>query len=153
MKKILIAVAVLALAFIAYQLLKPNNPSVNNEATSLISPSPENAAVFILEPGDGAVVSSPLTVKFGIAGMTVAPAGQNTEHSGHHHLLIDMDEPVAIQQPLPASDQLIHFGAGQTQTELELEPGVHTLQLLLGNYLHIPHDPPVFSKKITITVE
>ena len=122
-------------------------------AASLISTSPGNAAVFILEPGDGSRVSSPVTVKFGITNMVVAPAGDNVENSGHHHLLINLDKLPPLDAPLPATDQLIHFGAGQTETTIDLEPGEHTLQLVLGNYLHIPHDPPVVSKKITITVE
>lgn len=121
-------------------------------AASLISISPDNADVFILEPGNGSTVTSPVTVKFGITNMTVAPAGQNTADSGHHHLLIDMETLPPLNQPLPASDQLVHFGGGQTETTIELAPGQHTLQLLLGNYLHIPHDKPVMSKKITITV-
>lgn len=122
-------------------------------AASLISSAPQNADVFILEPGDGTTVSSPVTVKFGITNMVVAPAGTDLENSGHHHLLIDMDSLPDLTQPLPATDQLIHFGKGDTETTIELAPGEHTLQLVLGNYLHIPHDPPVVSKKITITVE
>lgn len=122
-------------------------------AASLISISADNADVFILEPGDGSTVTSPVTVKFGITNMVVAPAGQNVENSGHHHLLINMDELPPLDQPLPATDQLIHFGGAQTETTVKLEPGKHTLQLVLGNYLHIPHDKPVVSKKITINVE
>ena len=120
---------------------------------SLISTSPEGAAVFIMEPGDGMTVSSPVTIKFGITNMQVAPAGENIENSGHHHLLINVDELPDMSLPLPATDQIIHFGAGQTETTMEFKPGTYTLQLLLGNYLHIPHDKPVISKKITITVE
>ena len=85
--------------------------------------------------------------------MQVAAAGTNIENSGHHHLLIDMDELPDLSTPLPATEQLVHFGKGQTETQIELSAGTHTLQLLLGNYLHIPHDAPVISKKITITVQ
>jgi len=119
----------------------------------LISKSPENARVFIIEPIDGARVSSPVTVKFGLENMSVAKAGDDTENSGHHHLLIDLDELPNLSAPLPATEQLIHFGGAQTETTIELAPGEHTLQLLLGNYLHIPHDQPVMSDKITISVE
>jgi hypothetical protein len=120
---------------------------------SLISSAPANASVSILEPIDGAVLSSPISIKFGITNMQVAPAGTNVENSGHHHLLIDMDELPDLSLPLPATEQLVHFGKGQTQTQIELSAGTHTLQLLLGNYLHIPHDVPVISEKITITVQ
>ena len=120
--------------------------------SDLISSAPDNADVFIMEPGDGTTVTSPVTIKFGITGMSVAPAGDDTENSGHHHLLINMDELPPMDLPLPATDQLIHFGAAQTETTLDLEPGEYTFQLVLGNYLHIPHDPPVVSKKITVTV-
>lgn len=119
----------------------------------LISKAPQNARVFIIEPIDGASVSSPIVVKFGIENMTVVKAGDNTENSGHHHLLIDLNELPDLSAPLPATEQLIHFGGAQTETTIELAPGEHTLQLLLGNYLHIPHDQPVMSDKITISVE
>lgn len=128
-------------------------PQARDLSLDLTSKSPENAAVFIISPGDGSVVSSPVDVEFGITGMDVVPAGQQQENAGHHHLLINMGSFPPLDLPLPATDQLIHFGGGQTSTTIELEPGEHTLQLLLGNHLHVPHDPPVFSKKITITVE
>lgn len=126
--------------------------SVANLA-ALISRAPANASVSILEPVDGAVLSSPISIRFGITNMQVSPAGTNVENSGHHHLLIDMDQLPDLSLPLPANEQLMHFGKGQTQTLLKLNAGTHTLQLLLGNYLHIPHDAPVISEKITITVE
>ena len=85
--------------------------------------------------------------------MQVAPAGVEQDAAGHHHLLIDMADLPSMTMPLPASDQLIHFGKGQTETTIDLAKGEHTLQLVLGNHLHIPHDPPVISSKITITVE
>jgi hypothetical protein len=92
-------------------------------------------------------------VSFGLRGMGVAPAGVVVEKTGHHHLLIDQQELPDLTMPLPASAQLIHFGGGQTQTEIRLSPGSHTLQLVLGNQYHIPHNPPLISKKITIIVE
>lgn len=117
------------------------------------SPAPEGAAAEIVSPTSGATVSSPVKVVFGLEGMDVAPAGNEQENSGHHHLLIDLDTMPNMDIPLPANDQVVHFGKGQTETELELEPGTHTLQLLLGDYRHVPHQPPVTSEKITITVE
>ena len=117
------------------------------------TPSPAGAKVFIISPKNGATVSNPVTVKFGIKGMTLAPAGTATANTGHHHLLIDTDPPADLSQPLPAiPDKIVHFGKAQTETTLTLPPGKHTLQLVLGDQNHIPHNPPVISKKITITV-
>ncbi|MFO8142758.1 MAG: DUF4399 domain-containing protein [Marinobacter sp.] len=117
------------------------------------TPAPEGAAVYFVTPLDGHIVSSPLTVRFGLEGLGVAPAGVEREATGHHHLLVDVDDLPASDQPIPADERHIHFGGGQTQTTLELSPGEHTLQLLVGDHLHIPHEPPVMSEKITITVE
>lgn len=109
------------------------------------------ASVFIVSPSDGDVVSSPLTVTFGIKGYSVAPAGTYEANTGHHHLLIDTGLP-PLGQPVPADAQHVHFGKGQTQTTLELAPGKHTLQLLLGDGNHVPHQPPLTSDIITVTV-
>lgn len=117
------------------------------------TPSPQGAKVFIISPKNGETVASPVMVKFGIKGMTLAPAGTKLENSGHHHLLIDTDPPADLGQPLPATDKIVHFGKAQTETTLTLPPGTHTLQLLLGDHNHIPHNPAVLSKKITITVK
>ena len=118
------------------------------------TPSPKGAKVFIISPKNGETVSSPVTVKFGIKGMTLAPAGTKQENTGHHHLLIDTDAPADLGQPIPTvPDKIIHFGKAQTETTVTLPPGKHTLQLLLGDANHIPHNPPVISKKITITVK
>ena len=114
--------------------------------------SPTDAQVYIISPKDGAKVSSPVTVQFGLKGMGIAPAGVKIENTGHHHLLIDTDAPTDLSQPLPASEKVVHFGKGQTETSVKLTPGKHTLQLLLGDSTHVPHNPPVISKKITITV-
>lgn len=122
-------------------------------ATSLPrTPAPATAEVYIQAPADGAEVTSPVTIRFGLRGMGVAPAGITADNTGHHHLLIDVETLPPENQPLPATDQIRHFGAGQTETELELPPGEHTLQLALGDALHIPHQPPVRSARITITV-
>lgn len=110
------------------------------------------ARAYIISPADGETVSSPLTVKFGLQGIGVAPAGIEMANTGHHHLLIDVDELPPNNLPLPATEQVVHFGGGQTETTIELSPGVHTLQLVLGDHLHIPHDPPVRSQRITVTV-
>lgn len=116
------------------------------------SPAPEGARVFFVTPQDGDVVESPVTVEFGVEGMSVVPAGQEAEHSGHHHVLVDTGLPV-LDLPIPADANHVHFGDGSSSTELELEPGEHTLQLLFADHLHIPHEPPVYSEPITITVE
>jgi hypothetical protein len=116
------------------------------------TPAPPDAVLYFLSPEDGAQVTSPVTVRFGLRGMGVAPAGITHEDTGHHHLLVNVDETPPHGLPLPATDQILHFGMGQTETELNLAPGEHTLQLVLGDALHIPHDPPVMSDKITITV-
>jgi hypothetical protein len=116
-------------------------------------PAPAGAEVYIISPRDGDKVKSPFTVVFGLKGMGIAPAGIKFDNSGHHHLLIDSDLPADLSQPLAANEKSVHFGKGQTETSVTLPPGKHTLQLVLGDSLHIPHDPPVVSKKITVTVE
>ena len=117
---------------------------------------PAGAQAYIISPKNGAKVKSPVTVVFGLKGLGVAPAGVKMENTGHHHLLIDADLPADLSQPLPATDHILHFGKGQTEVTLgadKLPPGKHTLQLLVGDETHIPHSPPIASKKITITVE
>ncbi len=111
------------------------------------------ASAYIISPADGEVVGQTFTVKFGLQGMGVAPAGVVREGTGHHHLLIDVDELPPLNKSLPSSDQVRHFGGGQTETTLTLEPGKHTLQLILGDHLHVPHKPVVKSKKITVYVK
>lgn len=117
--------------------------------------APEDARVYFISPNDGEALSSPVTIRFGLDGMGVAPAGVDQETTGHHHLLIDTDESnmPSMDGPLPATDRIVHFGGGQTQTTIDLEPGEHTLQLLLGDYRHVPHAPAVLSEKITIHVK
>lgn len=117
------------------------------------SPAPAGAAVYFIEPADGATVGQTFTVKFGLRGMGVAPAGVDLPATGHHHLLVDNAEPPAMNLPLPASEQVRHFGKGQTETEITLPPGQHSLQLLVGDKNHVPFDPPVISEKISITVK
>lgn len=124
------------------------------------TPSPAGAKTYFVNLEDGATVTSPVTVIFGLSGMGVAPAGTEKESTGHHHLLVDRpplgkgEEGAAeLDANLPSDDHHRHFGGGQTETTLELTPGEHTLQLVLGDQNHIPHDPPVVSEVITITVE
>ncbi|MEW9921448.1 DUF4399 domain-containing protein [Marimonas sp. MJW-29] len=117
------------------------------------SAAPEGAQAYIISPADGATVSNPVTIVFGLTGMGVAPAGTEVENTGHHHLLINTD-PATLEMDtsLPATDQIVHFGGGQTQVTRELPAGTHTLRLLLGDLNHVPHDPPVMSEAITVTV-
>ena len=117
------------------------------------TPAPEGAKVYIISPSDGDVVTSPVTVRFGLSGMGVAPAGTDKPNTGHHHLLIDVDELPLLDKPVPKDANHVHFGGGQTEATIELAPGKHTLQLLLADMNHMPHDPPVVSDKITIEVK
>ena len=116
------------------------------------TPSPDGASVFFITPADGETVRNPIRIEFGISGMAVVKAGDSQPDSGHHHLIIDAGLP-ALDAPIPADDNYVHFGDASTSTEVSLDPGQHTLQLLLGDHLHVPHDPPVKSEPITITVE
>ena len=117
------------------------------------TPSPEGAKVYFINLKDGAEVDSPFLVQFGLSGMGVAPAGVEKPNTGHHHLLIDTTmTPEQLKEPIPADDNHKHFGGGQTEAMVTLPKGQHTLQLLLGDWTHIPHVPPVMSEPITITV-
>ncbi len=115
------------------------------------TPAPAGASVSLIEPADGATVERKVTVKFGVSGMELAPAGTSKPNSGHHHLLIDTPLP-ALDREIPSDLNHLHFGRAQTETEITLAPGDHTLQLLLGDHEHLPHDPPIFSKVIHIRV-
>jgi hypothetical protein len=128
--------------------------SGSGDVEQAAAPAPEagTARVYIISPANGETVSSPVTVKFGIENFAVAPAGTFETGSGHHHLLVDTEVP-PLDRPIPTDANHLHFGKGQTETELELAPGQHTLQLLLGDGAHIPHTEPLMSERITITVE
>tara|TARA_Y100000768_G_C23959113_1_gene674365 strand:+ start:850 stop:1266 length:417 start_codon:yes stop_codon:yes gene_type:complete len=115
--------------------------------------SDSNVKLFFITPKDGEILTSPFIAKFGITGMSIAPAGIDKPMSGHHHLLIDLDKLPDMNNPIPADKNHLHFGQGQTQASINLPSGKHTLQLLLGNYLHIPHRPPLLSERIEITVK
>ncbi|MBY6203854.1 DUF4399 domain-containing protein [Halomonas denitrificans] len=141
------------LAALLLSITVPAIPALGEELE--LTPAPDGAVVYFITPAHGETITGPVTVRFGLDGMGVAPAGVDHASTGHHHLLIDLpdgDLP-ALDRPLPASNQVVHFGGGQTQVTLELEPGVHTLQLLLGDHRHVPHAPPVLSERITIRVE
>ena len=113
----------------------------------------EGAAVYFITPQNGGTVASPVALRSGLSGLGVAPAGVANENTGHHHLLIDVAEMPPLDQPLPATDNVKHFGGGQTETTVELPLGTHNQQLLVGDMNHVPFDPPAVSEKITITVE
>jgi hypothetical protein len=118
------------------------------------SAPPANAEAYFISPHDGEKVHSPFTVRFGLKGMGVAPAGVKFDNTGHFHLIIDTDfSELKLDSPLPATDKMLHFGKGQTETSLTLTPGKHTLEIVFADYLHYSFDPPLHSKKITVTVE
>ena len=108
--------------------------------------------LYFIEPKDGSINTSTVEIKFGLKGFGVAPAGYNIPNTGHHHLIIDADLP-NLKLPIPANQNYVHFGLGQTETTINLKPGTHTLRLLMGNYLHIPHIEPIYSEEITIIVK
>ena len=109
-------------------------------------------SVYFINIKDGDIVESPVFLQFGLSGKGVAPAGVAKENTGHHHLLINVDD-LDLSKSIPSNENHLHFGGGQTEVTLELPPGKHTLQLVLGDWIHLPHDPPVISEKITITVK
>ena len=116
--------------------------------------APAGAEVYFIAPQNGAKLHSPVTIKFGLKGMGIAPAGIKFDNTGHHHLLVDTDvSELKLDAPMPATDKIVHFGKGQTETTLTLTPGKHTLQLVFADYLPQSFDPPLTSKKITITVD
>lgn len=122
-------------------------------AQALAADTPSTAKIFIVEPANGATVPSTFTVKFGASGVEIVPAGTDKPNSGHHHLLIDTETLPDLHSPLPATPTLIHFGKAQTETQITLTPGKHTLQLVLGNAIHVPDANPLISEKITVTVK
>jgi hypothetical protein len=117
------------------------------------TPAPAGATAYIIEPADGATVTNPVRVVFGLKGIGVAPAGTDRADAGHHHLLIDAALPADLGLPIAKDDTHVHFGGGQTETTVMLTPGPHTLQLLLGDHLHVPFDPPIASSVVTIQVQ
>jgi hypothetical protein len=117
------------------------------------APAAKDAYLYFVWPQDGTVIKGAFWARFGLRNMGVTHAGDNFANSGHHHLLIDVNEPLDPKEPIPQDKSHLHFGAGQTEARIELPPGKHTLQLVLGDAKHYPFDPPVVSKKITVTVK
>ena len=117
--------------------------------------APDNAKAYFINLKDGETVSSPVLIRFGLSGMGVAPSGTEAPNTGHHHLLIDAPtlEGDALNEAIPVDAEHVHFGKGQTEASVNLTPGKHTLQLVLGDWSHIPHKKPVMSERITVTVE
>lgn len=120
-------------------------------ATAQPSTMPPDAKVYIVWPSDGQVIKGGFWVRMGLSGAGIAPAGVEKANTGHHHLIIDADLP-PLDQPIPNDHNHLHFGLGQTEARIDLPPGKHTLQLLLADANHVPHQPPLYSKRITITV-
>jgi hypothetical protein len=127
------------------------NPTTAEPATPSRTPSQPGASVWFVEPQEGASVRSPVHVVFGIAGMELAPAGEQRPGTGHHHLIVDAPLP-PFDAPIPKDEHHLHFGNAQAEADVTLAPGPHTLQLLLGDHVHVPHDPPVYSAPLQITV-
>jgi Domain of unknown function (DUF4399) len=144
MKRLLLTLALVASAGSALAADAPTLP---------VTKATAGAQVYIISPQDGATVSQTFTVRFGLKGMGVAPAGVAHENTGHHHLLIDVKDLPAAGQPIPKDEQHVHFGGGQTEATVTLKPGTHTLQLELGDLNHIPFDPPLVSKIVTVHVK
>jgi len=118
------------------------------------TPAPADAKVYFINIKDGETVTSPVLIRFGLSGMGIAPAGTQAENTGHHHLIIDDAlEGTALDQAIPMDEHHLHFGKGQTEASVTLPKGKHTLQLVLGDWTHIPHKPSVMSEKITVNVE
>jgi len=123
-------------------------------AQNPVTPSPKGAKVYFINVKNGDTITSPFLIQFGLSGMGVAPVGVDTANTGHHHLIIDTKlSPEALKAPIAADAKHVHYGGGQTEATVTLPPGQHTLQLVLGNWSHIPHDPPVMSEIVTITVK
>ena len=124
-----------------------------SDASSHSYNSDKQKTVYFITPSDGITTTSPVKIKFGVTGINIVPAGVDMPDSGHHHLLINVDKLPNLKLPIPADSNHLHFGSGQTETILDLPKGKHTLQLLIGNHLHIPHETPLISEKIEITIE
>jgi hypothetical protein len=133
-----------ALSTLAVQLL--------SAAALARTPAPKDAYLYIIWPGDGVRVKSPFWCRFGLRNMGVTQAGSKASNAGHHHLLIDVDDKLDPDEPIPSNKHYLHFGTGLTEAQIDLPPGPHTLQLVLGDADHKMFDPPVVSKKIRVIV-
>lgn len=146
--------AATALIFAASAVFSDTHSHSHGDNGLARTPSPEGAMVYIISPENGATVSNPVTIHFGARGIGIAPAGVEWPNTGHHHLLINVDPAeVDMEFGLPADDQYRHFGGGQTEVTLDLPAGTHTMFLLMGDHDHVPHDPPIMSEVITLTVQ
>jgi len=141
------------IAVLAFAAFLPLALADSPPAATPSSAAPTGAEVYVISPRDGETVQSPVTVRFGLKGMGVAPAGIQVANTGHHHLLVDVAEAPAQNQPIGKDDTHLHFGGGQTEATVELKAGTHTLQLVVGDYLHVPFSPSIASKPIKITVK
>jgi len=156
MNRILVSLAasLTAMSALAQTPAAPPAPAAAPAPVAAAMTAPAGAEVYIISPRNGERVRSPFTVRFGLKGMGVAPAGIKFDNTGHHHLLVDTDlSDIQLDASLPATDKIIHFGKGQTETQLSLSPGKHTLELLFADYTHRSFDPPLHSSKITIIVK
>ena len=115
--------------------------------------APKDALLYFIWPHNGAVIKGGFWCRFGLRNMGVTHAGDDFQNSGHHHLLIDVNEPLEVNEPIPQDKNHLHFGAGQTEARIELPPGKHTLQLVLGDARHYPFSPPLVSEKVTVTIK
>ena len=145
MKRMLLALALVGAATAVFAADAP--------AGLPVTKAPAGAEVYIISPKDGATVGQNVTVVFGLKGMGIAPAGVHKDNTGHHHLLIDVNDLPPAGQPIPNDETHKHYGGGQTEATVKLAPGTHTLQLELGDENHIPFNPAIVSKKITIHVK
>lgn len=149
-KKLIVTASVCACAGLLFTYSA--EPYSTASATIRIIFQAEKPAVYIISPADGAMVSNPVTIKFGVRNFGVAPAEVLHKNTGHHHLIVDAPLP-EITQPIPFDEHHIHFNGGETETQVELAAGKHTLQLLLGDFSHTPHSRPLYSDVITVTVQ
>ncbi|CAL75186.1 hypothetical protein BRADO1285 [Bradyrhizobium sp. ORS 278] len=123
-----------------------------SDAAAQARTAPKDAYLYIISPDDGDTVKSPFWCRFGLRNMGVTHAGDSFSNTGHHHLLIDSNEPISPGEPIPQDRKHLHYGGGETEALIDLPPGKHTLQLVMGDGMHFNFDPPLVSKKITITV-
>jgi hypothetical protein len=138
-------------AFAQAQAPAPTQPAAPPaEAPKGRTPAPQNVLLYIIWPNDGDRIKGGCWVRFGLRGMGVTHAGDKTPNLGHHHLLVDVTEPLNPNEPIPQDKNHLHYGLGQTEARIELPPGKHTLQLVLGDADHIPFDPVVISKVHTV---
>ena len=139
-------------SFITHEYFKNSYNKKTDLPSAVKEVADNNESIYIISPKNGDEVTNPVRVVFGLKDMGVAPAGTNKKNTGHHHLLINLDELPDLKLPLPSNENLVHFGLGQTETDIKLKKGINTLQLILGNHMHVPHQPPLISKKINIIV-